>query len=122
MDKLLIKDIRLYGYHGVFEEEALNGQPFLVQAELGIEKRNTRSEELDSTVNYAECYEIIKEKFKTPHLLLENLCLSIIEALFAYDHRIKEVKIRMEKLRPPVSGDLGSLGVELCRSKESISL
>lgn len=122
MDKLLIKDIRLYGYHGVHEEETLNGQPFLIQAELGIEERRTRSEELETTVNYAQCYEIIKEEFNTPHLLLENLSLSIMEALFAYDERIEEIRLRIEKLRPPVPGDLGSLGVELCRNKESISL
>lgn len=122
MDKLLINDIRLYGYHGVYEEETLNGQPFLIQAELMVEERRTRSEELETTVNYAECYEIIKEEFATPYKLLENLSLAIMDKLFAYDERIKEVKIRIEKIRPPVAGDLASLGVELCRSRESISL
>lgn len=122
MDKLLINDIRLYGYHGVYEEETLNGQPFLIQAELMVEERRTRSEELETTVNYAECYEIIKEEFATPYKLLENLSLAIMDKLFAYDEGIKEVKIRIEKIRPPVAGDLASLGVELCRSRESISL
>lgn len=118
MDKLLIRDIRLYGYHGVYEEESLEGQPFLLQAELAIKERTTRSEELSTTVNYAECYELIKTVFKEPHLLLENLALNIMETLFNYDKRIEKVTIRIEKLRPPVPGDLGALGVELCRNRE----
>ncbi|NLY36416.1 MAG: dihydroneopterin aldolase [Tissierellia bacterium] len=122
MDKLIIKDMRLYGYHGVFEQEKQEGQPFLLQAELWIDKRNTTEENLETTVNYAACYEEIKEVFARPYMLLENLSLAMIEALFAYDERIKEVCITVEKLRPPVAGDLGSLGVVLCRQRKSISL
>lgn len=122
MDKLIIKDIRLYGYHGVFEEETKMGQPFLIQAELWIEQRNRREENLDTTVNYGACYEEIKEVFSKPYLLLENLSLAILEALFRYDERIKKACITVEKLRPPVAGDLGSLGVVLCRQREFFSL
>ena len=119
MDKLIIRDMRLYGYHGVYEEETIEGQPFLVQAELWVDKRTSRSENLSTTVNYAECYDLIRGIFKEPYKLLENLSLAIIEGLFAYDERIKKVSIRIEKLRPPVPGDLASLGVELCRERES---
>ncbi|HZK10370.1 MAG TPA: dihydroneopterin aldolase [Clostridia bacterium] len=122
MDKLILKDIRLYGYHGVFEEEKNQGQPFLLQAEIWIPERKSREEDLTTTVNYAGCYEEIKSVFETPHLLLENLALAIIEALFSYDKRIKKVSIRIEKLRPPVSGDLASLGVVLCRERQSFYL
>lgn len=122
MDKLMIKDMRFYGYHGVYEKETKEGQPFLLQAELWIGQRESREEILDTTVNYADCYELVKEVFSTPFLLLENLALSIMEALFGYDKRIERVCVRIEKLRPPVPGDLGSLGVELCREREFFSL
>ena len=122
MDKFLIGDVRLYGHHGVYEFETKDGQPFLLQVELGVEQRMTRSEELSSTVNYAACHELVVKRFHEPHKLLENLVLAMMEDLFNYDKRILEVKIRIEKTRPPVPGDLGFLGVELCRKREFFSL
>lgn len=122
MDKLLIRDLRLYGYHGVYEKENQEGQPFLLQVELGVEERQTRSEELASTVNYAACHELVEKRFKTTYMLLENLALDMMEDLFRYDERILEVSIQIEKIRPPVPGDLAALGVKLCRKRGFFSL
>ena len=39
MDKILIKDLEIFAYHGVLEEEKQKGQPFFISAELYLDLR-----------------------------------------------------------------------------------
>ena len=62
MDKILIKDLEIFAYHGVLEEEKKNGQPFFVSAELFLDLREAGiKDDLSKTVNYATVCELIKE-------------------------------------------------------------
>ena len=36
MDKIIIKNLNIFAYHGVFDEEKANGQLFRVSAELRL--------------------------------------------------------------------------------------
>lgn len=116
MDKLIIKNIKKFAYHGVYDTEKINGQEFLINTNIWI-KEKKEYKILEDTVNYAECYKIIVEEFEKPRELLEDLSLSIINKLFLYNEKIKKVCIKIEKITPPVDGNLDSLGVKICRKR-----
>ncbi len=42
MDKIVIKDLQVYGYHGVNREEKEMGQRFLISLELYMDLRMPR--------------------------------------------------------------------------------
>ena len=60
MDQITIKDLVIYGKHGVFKEEQIIGQKFLVSAVLGVNTRASgKSDNLDDSVNYGTvCHEL----------------------------------------------------------------
>ena len=48
MDKIVLKGLHFYGYHGVFPEETRKGQPFSVDVTLEFDA--SRAEETDSAL------------------------------------------------------------------------
>ena len=52
-DKLILKGIRGFGYHGVFESERLNGQEFIVDVEMAAEFENL-NDDLNKTIDYSK--------------------------------------------------------------------
>ncbi len=53
-DRILLRDLRFYGYHGVHPEEQRLGQPFAVdlEAELDLRRAGQR-DDLSDTVSYS---------------------------------------------------------------------
>ena len=37
MDKILIRDLKIYAYHGVNEEEKINGQNFVIDIDAFVD-------------------------------------------------------------------------------------
>ena len=52
-DQIIIEDLEIYGYHGVFPEENEKGQPFLVNAILFTDTRRAgTTDELEHSTHY----------------------------------------------------------------------
>ena len=55
MDKISIRGLEVFANHGVFKEENVLGQKFIVNAELVCDTRIAGKEDnLEKSVNYAE--------------------------------------------------------------------
>ena len=53
MEQIFIRDLQVYGYHGVYSQEKEQGQHFLVQARADLSfARAAASDELGETVDY----------------------------------------------------------------------
>jgi dihydroneopterin aldolase len=51
VDKIVLKDIRLYGYHGVFPSEREKGQNFYIDVELFLDLGEAgKTDDLEKTV------------------------------------------------------------------------
>ena len=61
MDQIIIKELELYSNHGVYKEEKVLGQKFLVSAVLYTDtKRAGKSDKIEYSVNYGEvCLSLI---------------------------------------------------------------
>ncbi len=46
MDKIILKNLGFYGYHGVLEAENILGQKFFVDVELGVSLKKARDRNL----------------------------------------------------------------------------
>lgn len=117
MDKIFIDRLQVFGRHGVLPEENTLGQMFYISAELSVDLSPAGLEDdLEQTVNYAECCQIIK-KICTENVfkLIETLAEKIACALLNFSVFIKEVKIRIDKPSAPVGLPLQSVGVEISR-------
>ena len=119
MFKINIKDLKLFGYHGVKQEEKTSGQNFLFNISVDIakdsfEKDGSYQDNILDTVNYSEIITLVKEiNSKNRFNLLETFSEVLAEKIISYSPLILKVKVRIEKISPPIKESIGSVGVEL---------
>lgn len=101
-----LKQIHLYAYHGVMEQERSIGAWFTIDIALEIgDKSCMESDDINGTVSYADVYSIIRREMEHPSKLLENVCYRISQALYSAFPQIKGIRISLAKDTPPMGGD-----------------
>jgi dihydroneopterin aldolase len=118
-DRIFINDLRFYGFHGVFAEEAALGQRFRVDvtAELDLSEAG-RSDDLTKTVHYGEMATRIETIGRTHrYKLIEALAEAMAADLFATYPPIDRLTIRITKPEAPVQLTTGVIAVEIERER-----
>lgn len=122
MDKILIRDLKIYAYHGVNEEEKINGQNFVIDIDAFVDITvPCESDNVDDTVSYAK---IIKETVKIftaqKDDLLERAVQRIARGLFERFDKIEALRILLKKPEAPIKADFGYVGVEIFRERKDV--
>lgn len=110
--RIKLERLRLFGHHGVFEEERILGAEFEVSLQLKVKAPKEIVTSLHETVNYAEVYKLVKERFDIPTPLLETLAQQIAAAVQTAFPQAKKIRLQISKLHPPIAGFAGSVSVE----------
>jgi dihydroneopterin aldolase/2-amino-4-hydroxy-6-hydroxymethyldihydropteridine diphosphokinase len=118
MDKMYIKDLEIYAYHGVNIEEKNMGQRFIISIDLWLNLREAGlSDDLTKTVNYAElCHNIEKEFTKEKYDLIEKCVEKLAEYILLSYSSVEKVKILLKKPWAPIGKPLDYAAVEIERS------
>jgi len=116
---IILKDIRLFGYHGVHPLENTCGTAFIVNIVIGMENKQP-IKKLTDTIDYAEVYNIMKEVFAIPEQLLEVLIEKIFIAIAERFPLADEIDISIHKANPPIEGFIGQVGVHLKKRTSEI--
>jgi dihydroneopterin aldolase len=103
--KIQIRGLRVYGYHGVMEHEREEGQYFIVDTTIKVDaERASSTDDISNTVSYAEIAQLIAENVRNnPVNLLETLSQRLAdEILFAASPWAKKVKVTVSKPDAPI--------------------
>jgi len=121
-DRILLTGLAFFGHHGVLPEEAVLGQRFHIDLELGLDlDEAARSDDLAATISYADVYETVKAAFEEKRFkLIEALGHHIIARLFAEFSRLDRVRIRVRKPEAPLPMVAGEAAVELVRRRNQV--
>lgn len=119
MDKIIVRGLKIFAYHGVNEEEKLNGQNFIFDidayVDIGVP---CVTDCVDDTVSYAK---IIKETTKIftscKDDLLERAAQRVADALFERFDKINGLRILLKKPEAPIKADFEYVGVEIYRNR-----
>lgn len=126
MDKIYIKDLEVYAFHGVNKEEKNMGQRFLISLELSLDLRTAGiSDDLTKTVNYAElCINIEKEFIKKKFDLIEAAGQSLANYILLNYELVNKVKVLLKKPWAPIGKpiDYAAVEMERCWHKVYIAL
>ncbi|WP_159888016.1 dihydroneopterin aldolase [Paenibacillus puerhi] len=119
MDKITMKGLAFYGYHGVFPEENKLGQRYVVDAELHMPlDRAGRSDALEDTVNYAEVSELIRSIVEErTYKLIEALAEHIASEVLSTYTGIHAITVRVHKPNPPVAIQFDGVSAEIHRKR-----
>ncbi|HEY4695423.1 MAG TPA: 2-amino-4-hydroxy-6-hydroxymethyldihydropteridine diphosphokinase [Candidatus Hydromicrobium sp.] len=122
MFSIIIKDLNLFGYHGVKESEKKDGQNFRFNIKILLNKDNFLSEDdLENTLNYSEVIKLIKRINSDNRFnLLETLSQTAAGRIMDMSPMIEKVTVKIEKTSPPIEENLESVGVEYILDRKSI--
>lgn len=120
-DRIILKDLGFYGYHGVFAEEAKLGQRFFVDLELGADlSAPATTDRLSTGISYADIYDVVKARFEGQRMkLLEALAQNIVDGLFETFQGVEWIVIRIRKPEAPIAMVRGEAAIELHRQRKT---
>jgi len=111
--KIKLNNITLFGYHGLYEKEAKDGQDFVISASIKLKKKYINSDSIDDTVDYVKLIEVIKSVFdKKRYKLIDSLATDIINEILL-NSKIKSIVLSIKKINPPIDIDIDSVEVVL---------
>ena len=116
---LIVKNLKIFAYHGVNDEEKINGQNFLIDAEIFTDKlRGYESDQLENVLN---CSKIIKEITaffkKQSYNLIEKAAESTAKHLIQTFRQINEITLTIKKPEAPISADFDYFAVKISRKR-----
>ena len=116
IDRITITGLTAIGFHGVFPEERRDGQKFVADVDLGL-VIDTRSDELSTTVNYAEVSDAVMEVLTgDPCNLIETVAGRIADCCLSFDGVLK-VSVTVHKPQAPIAHEFTDLSVTIHRSR-----
>lgn len=119
MDKIILKNLCFYGYHGVLKEENILGQKFFIDIELYLDlKKAGITDQVQDSVHYGEVYEVVKEivenkRFKLLEALGENIANEVLNEFQLVD----EMVVTIRKPEAPVHAIFDYFGIEIRRKR-----
>ena len=119
MEKITIKDIKLIGYHGLYDHEKRDGVNLGFDVELLFENQiNNSDDNINETINYVEVIDTIKRVNSSGSFdLLETLCNKILNEIMKLFSPLKLV-VRVRKFELPVDAELSFVEIEMTKESD----
>lgn len=116
-DKIKIKDLEVYGRHGVFKEENVLGQKFLISTDLYVStKKAGNTDAIKDSISYAEiAHDIESFLLENTFKLLEAAAEAVAERLLLRYPGVEKVRVEIKKPWAPILLPLDTVSVEIER-------
>jgi 7,8-dihydroneopterin aldolase/epimerase/oxygenase len=112
---ITLKNCAFFAHHGAFQEEAVLGQRFFVDAEIDVPAgRALTDDDLTDTMHYGHAFEVIEQVVTTTRrALIEALAQDVALALCEKFPMIRRVAITVRKPSVPIAGILDYVEVRV---------
>lgn len=119
MDKILIRDLKIFAYHGVNPEEKEQGQDFVFDIDLSVNMTKAcHSDDVNDTVSYAKVIKTVRRVCtEDKYDLLEKVAEVTARAILEEYPEVFNVSITLKKPNAPVKADFGWVGVQIYRER-----
>lgn len=117
-DRITLSGLRVFGYHGVYDDEKRDGQDFVVDLRLDLDTRPAAaSDDVADTVHYGELAASVAAVVAgDPVDLLETLAQRIADVALA-DDRVARVEVTVHKPQAPIALQFDDVSVTIARSR-----
>ena len=116
-DKISLKGIWGFGYHGVFDHEAKNGQDFFVDLEISLDlSKPSKSDNLAETIDYGSLADLVVEEITGERVqLIERLAGRIADRIKSGHPETTAIASTVHKPKAPVSAQTSDISVTITR-------
>ena len=117
-DRIVLRGLRVFGYHGVYPQERRDGQEFLVDVELELDTRPAAtSDAVADTVHYGELARALAAVISgEPVGLLETLAARLADVCLA-DTRVDAATVTVHKPQAPIPFAFADVHVTIRRAR-----
>ncbi len=123
MEKIIIKGLKLFAYHGVNPEEKRDGQNFILDITASIDGKKARcSDNLDDTVSYAKILKTARAVFcEKSYDLIEAAAHSVGVGVMETYSALNSVTVLLKKPEAPIKAEFDYVAVEITVNREDIN-
>lgn len=116
-DQITIKDQEVFCHHGVFKEENVLGQKFLVTTILDIDSRRAgKTDDLDASINYALVADLVEEEMTRQNdALIERVAERLADQILKHFALVRKVAIEVKKPWAPILKHVDYVSVRIER-------
>lgn len=120
-DQIIIHNLEVFCNHGVYQEENVLGQKFLVDAVIYTDNRTAGlSDRLEDSVNYGEVCRLIEELMKQQNdKLIERVAERITAGILRRYPRVDSVDLEVKKPWAPVMRHIEYASVKIHRGRHT---
>ncbi len=124
MDLIKITNLEVFCHHGVYKEENVLGQKFLVSMKLYADlAAAARADDLTKSVNYGKLCHFVKEEMEeTTYKLIETLTGKIAEKVLLKFPVIEKVRVEIKKPWAPILLPIETVSVVMERGWHTVYL
>ncbi|HEX2985204.1 MAG TPA: dihydroneopterin aldolase [Caproiciproducens sp.] len=119
MDKIIIKGLKVYAYHGVNPEEKRDGQTFFLDIALFLSlRRPGGTDRLEDTVNYSKVVKtVLRVMTEEKYDLIERAAERVAEQLLTEYQSVGQVEVLLKKPQAPVNAEFDYMAVQIIRQR-----
>ncbi len=115
MEKIIVKGLKLFAYHGVNPEEKVDGQNFVLDITAELDAGVAKStDNVDDTVSYAKIIKTVRAVFTAESYdLIEYAANKVgVEIMETYP-ALEKVTVLLKKPEAPIKADFDYVAVEV---------
>lgn len=117
-DRISLRGLTVYGFHGVLGSEQVQGQDFIVDVDLDIDLAPAAaSDDVTDTVHYGELAEALANVVAgEPVKLIEKLASRLADVCLA-DERVSAATVTVHKPHAPIAAAIADVSVTVERRR-----
>lgn len=120
MDRILIRGLRVFAYHGVNPEEKENGQNFELDITINADlTKPCKTDCIDDTVSYAKVAKLAAKVMRSEkNDLIERAAQRVADEILK-NFPVSSVTVLLKKPEAPIKDvEFGYVGVEITRTRD----
>lgn len=124
VDEIRIENLKVYAYHGVYQEENEKGQNFYINAVLYTDtKASAKEDSRECMTSYGEVCQFI-HRYVSEHVfkLIETVAEKTAEAVLLEFPRLEGITLEVRKPEAPINLEFGSVSVKITRKWHDVCL
>lgn len=111
-----LNDIKFHSKIGLYDFEKEEGNDFIVNISVQTDDLEY-DDNISSTVDYGNLYEIIKSEMGKESNLIETVAHNILSRIHKEIESVNNCKLEIIKVKPPLDGEVGSSRFKLETNK-----
>lgn len=119
MDKVVLKELSLFAYHGLFDEEAELGQRFFIDVEIGADlSRAETQDDADGTIDWKALVDTVTAAFtQKRYKLVEAAAAAVASAIFEAFPIARTARVEIRKPSAPIEAIFAHTAVIVERTR-----